>query len=172
MAPVSAVPIPLPPPVVVDTADKAAARREAANERSRRYRARRAELQGATPKQAERIAEAETRAATPGDSPAAAPRALTAAELRAVEERLLPAIAGAVELLADVVAETQLPKGAPSLGQQRAERIAALWAPLLAPNVARGGSAVPVLIAASATAAPLLAWRNEVRAWHQGGPRE
>ncbi|MCC7073757.1 MAG: hypothetical protein IT383_20770 [Deltaproteobacteria bacterium] len=151
--------------------DRAEARRLAAAERSRRYRARRAELQGATPKQAEKIAAAESAAAPGARSPAPipVPVAPTVAELRLAEERLVPALTGAVELVADLLAETQLPKGAPQLGQDRAARIAALWAPILAPNVARGGSAVPVLIAAGATAAPLLAWRAEVRAWSRGG---
>lgn len=145
--------------------DREAERKAAAAERSRRYRERRALLGGATKREAQKAAAQPSGANTIDADSNTATKPPTAAELADAERRVRAPLVGTIELLADGYSAATMPPGAPALGRDRAEKIAELWAPLIAPHVVSGGAWVGVALAAGGTAAAIKGWQYEVRDW-------
>lgn len=148
-------------------------KRKAAAERAKKYREKK--LAKEDPEAAAK-AEAEKKAAQEAEQKAAEEAGKQTEERKKeIEEQLVCALAGTLEVLTSAIA----PKGAPSIGQERAQSVGKLWAPLLAPYLESvGGKWLPWFVASAGTVGIGAAWMEEVKEWKQreaekqGGEKE
>jgi len=85
-------------------------------------------------------------------------------ETKKREGVLRQALAGTVQTIADSAQLMMLDNAAPHLGKQRADYIADLWAPVLAPYInEKTAQHLPLVLASSCTAATLYQWAHEYR---------
>lgn len=99
----------------------------------------------------------------PGGEGGTSDALVTAARPKFSREQLEQALAGTFDALAAVV--TAGIKDAPGLGEDRADDLAALWAPVLEPYIDESSAKwLPVLVAAGGTARVAAPWVREVRA--------
>lgn len=80
-----------------------------------------------------------------------------------LEDGLRVALSGTISTVATGIHSIALRKTAPQLGQKRADTIAALWAPLLAPKLADSDMKnLPMLLAIATTSGVLIEWVAEI----------
>ncbi len=133
--------------------------RQAAAERAKRYRERKRGRDADPEELARRAAqENETKAQ------AEATAKMAAALLVQKEEMVRNALAGTIEASAETVQLVWLDGARPKFGHERADYVASLWAPILAPLINEDTAKwLPLLLATGGTANALFQWAHEYK---------